>query len=79
MISAFLLFGNLAMTLVRSANGFLTPDVWTGCIWGAAGVAAGAALGAIAFRKIPHKVFNYIVYAYIAFSGVVILINALHR
>ena len=77
MISAFLLMGNLGMTLVRSANGFLTPAVWTGCIWGAAGVAAGAALGAIAFRKIPHKFFNYIVYAYIAFSGVIILLNAL--
>ena len=79
MISAYLLIGNLATTLVRAANGFLTPEVWTGCIWGAAGVAAGAALGSVAFRKIPHRLFNYIVYAYIAFSGVVILINALHR
>ena len=77
MISAFLLLGNFGMTAVRAANGFLTPAVGTGCIWGIIGVAAGASLGAMAFRRIPHKIFNYIVYAYIAFSGIVILVSAL--
>ena len=79
MISAYLLTGNLTTTLVRYFNGFLTRDVAIGVLWGIAGVAAGAFLGARAFRHIPHKVFDYIVYAYIAFSGVIILLNALHR
>jgi uncharacterized membrane protein YfcA len=79
MISAYLLIGNLATALVRSANGFMTREVGVGFLWGIAGVAAGAFLGAKAFKRIPHKVFDYIVYAYIAFSGVVILLNALHR
>lgn len=79
MISAYLLIGNLATTLVRSANGFMTREVGVGFLWGIAGLAAGAFLGAKAFKRIPHKVFDYIVYAYIAFSGVVILLNALHR
>ena len=79
MISAYLLIGNFATTLVRSANGFMTREVGVGFLWGIAGVAAGAFLGAKAFKRIPHKVFDYIVYAYIAFSGVVILLNALHR
>ena len=78
MISAYLLTGNLTTTLVRYFNGFLTRDVGIGVLWGIAGVAAGAFLGAKAFRRIPHKVFDYIVYAYIAFSGIVILLNALH-
>jgi hypothetical protein len=77
MISAYLLIGNLATTIVRATNGFLTRDVGVGVLWGIAGVAAGAFLGAKAFRRIPHRVFDYIVYAYIAFSGVVILLNAL--
>lgn len=77
MISAYLLIGNLSTTIVRAANGFLTRDVGVGVLWGIAGVAAGAFLGAKAFRRIPHKVFNYVVYAYIAFSGAVILLNAL--
>ena len=79
MISAYLLIGNLTATVVRYANGFLTRDVGVGILWGIAGVAAGAFLGAKAFRRIPHKVFDYIVYAYIAFSGIIILLNALHR
>ncbi len=79
MISAYLLIGNFATTLVRSANGFMTREVGVGFLWGIAGVAAGAFLGAKAFKRIPHKVFDFIVYAYIAFSGVVILLNALHR
>ena len=79
MISAYLLIGNFATTLVRSANGFMTREVGVGFLWGIAGVAAGAFLGAKAFKRIPHKVFDYIVYAYIAFSGVVILLNALNR
>ena len=79
MISAYLLIGNFATTLVRSANGFMTREVGVGFLWGIAGVAAGAFLGAKAFKRIPHKVFDFIVYAYIAFSGAVILLNALHR
>ena len=46
MISAYLLFGNIGMTIVRAMNGFLTPAVWEASLWGVFGVVIGASLGA---------------------------------
>ena len=75
MISAFLLFGNIGMTIVRAMNGFVTPAVGDACLWGVIGVAAGTTLGAWAFRKIPREKFKYFVYAYIGISGIIILFS----
>lgn len=75
MISAFLLFGNLGMTIVRAMNGFVTAEVGWASLWGVAGVAAGTSLGAWAFRKIPREKFKYLVYSYIGVSGIMILLS----
>ena len=32
-------------------------------------------LGAYVFKRIPNRIFRYIVYAYIAISGVIILMT----
>jgi hypothetical protein len=77
MISAFLLISNLCMTAVRAANGFLTTAVGEGFLWGVVGVAIGTSLGAWVFKRIPRKFFRYLVYGYIALSGIIILVNTL--
>ena len=76
MISAYLLFGNIGMTIVRAMNGFLTPAVWEASLWGVFGVVIGASLGAWAFSKIPQEKFKYFVYAYIGISGIIILLRS---
>ncbi len=77
MISAFLLLGNIGMTVMRAVNGLISPAVGTGFLWGMFGVAGGATLGAWAFERIPREKFKYFVYGYIGLSGLIILINAL--
>jgi len=77
MISAYLLLGNVGMTVARAVNGFVTPAVGAGLLWGLAGVAGGASLGAWAFGRIPKEKFRYFVYGYIGLSGIIVLVNAL--
>jgi len=76
MTQTYFLIGNAMMTIVRGANGFVTAHVGKCWIFGLAGVAAGTLLGSWAFRKIPGKVFPYIVYSYICISGVIIMLTA---
>ena len=76
MTQTYFLIGNAMMTIVRGANGFVTAHVGKCWVFGLAGVAAGTLLGSWAFRKIPGKVFPYIVYSYICISGVIILLTA---
>lgn len=73
LVQAYFLCGNTFMTLVRGCNGFLTPTVGVDYLAGVGGVALGASLGAFVFKHIPNRIFRYIIYAYIALSGVVIL------
>jgi uncharacterized membrane protein YfcA len=72
----FFLCGNIAMTLVRAYNGFLTTTVGIDYLYGLGGVAIGASLGAFVFRRIPNRIFQYVVYTYIGISGFVILLTA---
>lgn len=72
----YFLMGNLAMTLVRAKNGFLTPTVGIDYLYGIGGVAIGTFLGAFVFKKIPARIFRYIVYCYIGISGIIILITS---
>ena len=74
MAQAYFLIGNVMMTLVRAYNGFLTTTVLTDYCFGIVGVIIGTCLGAYVFRHIPNRIFRYIVYAYIAVSGVIILL-----
>ncbi len=71
----YFLIGNVMMTVVRAYNGFFTMTVVTDYFYGLGGVAIGTMLGAYVFRHIPSRLFRYIVYAYIAVSGVIILLT----
>lgn len=69
----YFVLGNLFMTFARAGNGFVTGAVGKGYLYGLGGVVIGTALGAIVFRHIPAKILNYLVYAYIGISGIIVL------
>ncbi len=73
MAQTYFLIGNAMMTIVRLYNGFITPAVLDGYLYGIGGVALGTMLGAYVFSRIPTRLFRYIVYAYIGISGLVML------
>jgi uncharacterized membrane protein YfcA len=73
MAQTYFLIGNAMMTIVRLYNGFVTPAVLDGYLYGIGGVAIGTMLGAYVFSRIPTRLFRYIVYAYIGISGLVML------
>lgn len=73
---SYFFFGNLSMLIVRACNGFLTPAVGCGYLYGIGGVAIGMTIGGYVFRHLSNKVFKYVVYAYIGISGVIILLTA---
>ena len=75
MTQTYFLIGNVMMTIVRAYNGFFTTTVLTDYCFGLGGVIIGTTLGAYVFKHIPNRFFRYIVYAYIAVSGVVILLS----
>lgn len=69
----YFLLGNIAMTFFRAGNGFVTPSVIESYLYGLGGVVAGTCLGAVVYKRIPTRIFRYIVYSYIGISGLVIL------
>ena len=75
MTQTYFLIGNVMMTIVRAYNRFLTTTVLTNYCFGIGGVIIGTYLGTYVFRHIPNRIFRYIVYVYIALSGVIILIS----
>jgi uncharacterized membrane protein YfcA len=64
------------MLAVRAWNGYVTPTVGTTYIYGLIGLAVGVLAGNWAYNRIPNRIFTYVVYAYIAFSGLIILLTA---
>ena len=76
MAQIYFLLGNVVMTIVRAANGFLTATVGRNYIFCLAAVLTGTLLGSWAFKRIPGKIFPYIVYSYIGISGLVIFFTA---
>ncbi len=75
LIQTYLLLGNTMMLIVRAMNGFLTPVVGRNYFYGLGGVAIGTAIGGAVFKRIPQQPFRYVVYSYIAMSGIVILLT----
>lgn len=73
---SYFFFGNLVMLGVRAYNGFLTPTVGRDYLYGIGGVLIGMTIGGYVFRHLPNKTFKYIVYGYIAVSGIIILATA---
>ncbi len=76
MAQTYFLIGNAMMTIVRAANGFLTPTVGRCYIFCLAAIALGILLGSWAFKHIPARTFPYVVYSYIGISGLVIFLTA---
>lgn len=71
----YFFLGNVSMLAVRAYNGFLTPAVGYGYLYGIGGVAIGMAIGGYVFHRLPNRIFKYIVYAYIGISGIIILLT----
>lgn len=75
MTQMYFCIGNAMMTLVRACNGFVTVDVGNGYLSGLGGLALGLLLGEWAFKRIPGRIFPYLVYTYICISGIIIFIT----
>ena len=76
MIQTYAVITNIVMLAVRAYNGYVTPVVGTTYLYGLAGLAIGVLAGNWAFKRIPGRLFTYIVYAYIGISGAIILLTA---
>ncbi len=74
MAQTYFLIGNVMMTCARAYNGFFTMAVVADYLYGLGGVVIGTWLGGYVFKRIPNRVFRYLVYTYIAVSGATILI-----
>ena len=76
MIQTYAVITNITMLAVRAYNGYVTPAVCTTYLYALGGLAIGVIAGNWAFKRIPNKLFTYIVYAYIGISGAIILLTA---
>jgi uncharacterized membrane protein YfcA len=75
MIQTYAVLTNIVMLAVRAYNGYVTPTVGTTYLYGLVGLAIGVLAGNWAFKRIPGRLFTYIVYAYIGLSGAIILLT----
>ena len=76
MIQTYAVITNIAMLIVRAYNGYVTPTVVTTYLYALGGLAIGEIAGNWAFRRIPGRLFTYLVYTYIGISGLIILMTA---
>ena len=76
MIQTYAVITNIAMLIVRAFAGYVTPAVGGAYLYGLAGLAVGVIAGNWAYRRIPGKLFTYIVYAYIGICGLIIFFTA---
>ena len=72
MIQTYAVTTNITMLAVRIYNGYVTPAVGTSYLYGLLGLTIGVIAGNWAFKRIPGRLFTYIVYAYIGISGAII-------
>ena len=76
MIQTYAVITNIMMVIVRTWNGYVTPAVGMTYLYGLSGLAIGVIAGNWAYRRIPNRLFTYIVYAYICISGIIITLTA---
>ena len=76
MIQTYAVITNITMLVVRAYNGYLTPTVGMTYLYAAGGLLIGVLIGNWVYKRIPGKLFTYIVYAYIGISGAIILLTA---
>ena len=79
MIQTYAVATNITMLAVRIYNGYVTPAVGTSYLYGLIGLAIGVIAGNWAFKRIPSRLFTYLVYGYIGISGSFILLTALSK
>ena len=76
MIQTYAVITNITMLAVRAWNGYVTPTVGMTYLYALGGLIVGILAGNWAFKRIPSRLFTYIVYAYIGISGLIILITS---
>ena len=76
MIQTYAVITNITMVIVRSYTGYVTPAVGTTYLYGLAGLVIGILAGNWAYKRIPNRLFTYVVYAYIGLSGLIIFLTA---
>ena len=76
MIQTYAVLTNITMVISRAFNGYVTPAVGMTYLYGLGGLVIGVLAGNWAFRRIPSRIFTYMVYAYIGISGAIILLTA---
>jgi uncharacterized membrane protein YfcA len=74
MTQGYFFIGNIAMTLFRAGEGYLTHDVGMGTLYASAGIVIGTLIGKFVFDKISAPLLRKIVYAYMAASGMYALL-----
>ena len=72
MIQTYAVITNISLLAARGYNGYLTPTVGSTYLYALVGLAVGVIAGNWAFKRIPNKLFSYIVYTYIGISGLII-------
>ena len=75
MIQTYAVITNITMLIVRAWNGYVTPTVGISYLYALGGLAIGILVGNWAFKRIPSRLFTYIVYAYIGISGMIIFLT----
>ena len=75
MIQTYAVITNITMLIVRAWNGYVTPTVGISYLYALGGLAIGILVGNWAFKRIPNRLFTYIVYAYIGISGMIIFLT----
>ena len=76
MIQTYAVLTNVIMLVTRACNGYLTIAVGTAYLYSITGLVVGVLAGNWAFKRLPDKLFAYIVYAYIGISGLVIFLTS---
>lgn len=76
MIQTYAVITNITMLAVRAFNGYVTPTVRMTYLYALGGLVIGVLAGNWAFKRIPNRMFTYIVYAYIGISGIIILLKS---
>lgn len=77
MVQCYFLLGNMALTVTRTVNGFVTADVLRCYLYGLGGLLLGNWIGTKVFNLIPNKLFRTIVYSYIGISGLIVIVTTL--
>lgn len=76
MIQTYAVITNIVMVIVRAWNGYVTPAVGSTFLYALSGLAVGVLAGNWAYKRIPNRIFTYLVYAYIGISGIIIFFTA---